>query len=268
MKILCPTDMSDHSVIALKYAVHLCNDLDAELHIISAYSVPKRSSTFVSIEDHVKNNTQEDLDKIVAGIIPLIKTDRIPIVQIYQGNAVSTIINYTEANDIDLIVMGTQGNNSLRTLLFGSVTKKIAAKSKVPILAIPEAIKDRLHSNKMLLALDNKVLEHEATFKTPKLMAHTLGLKIDILHIADEKEEYPFDPYISTYLGDTMGEVFIKNGKDPVVEIKKYAESNNVGILMMIRREKSFFNKLFNIGNTAEEIARTNIPLMILTDEE
>ncbi len=266
MKILCPTDMSEHSITALQYAVNLSNDLDAELHIVVAYHVPKQSASLVSIEEHIKKNTQEDLDKVVAGITPLIKNDRIPHTHIYRGNAVPTILKYSNANDIDLVVMGTQGNNSLRTLLFGSVTKKVAAKTKIPVLAIPQVVKDRLQSNKILMALDNKVLEHEATFRAPKALATRLGLKIDILHIAEKDEDFPFDPYISTYLGDTIGEVYIKNGKDPVKEIKKYAESNNVGMIIMIRRERSFFSKLFSVGNTAEEIARTNIPLMILPD--
>ena len=266
IKILCPTDMSDHSITALQYAVNLSNDLDAELHIITAYQVQKTASSFINIEEHIKHNTQEDLDKVMAGITPLIKNDRIPHVHIFRGNPVHTILRYSEANNIDLIVMGTQGDNSLRTLLFGSVTRKIGAKSKIPILAIPEAVKDRLQSNKILMALDNKILEHEATFRVPKSLAERLGLKIDILHIADKDEDFPFDPYISTYLGDTIGEVYIKNGEDPVEEIKAYAENNNVGILIMIRRERSFFSKLFQVGNTAQEIAKTNIPLMILPE--
>lgn len=258
--------MSDHSVIALQYAVNLSNDLDAELHIITAYNVPKKSTSFISIEGLIKKNTAEDLDKVIAGITPLIKNDRIPHVHIYRGNAVPTILHYTDANDIDLIVMGTQGDNSLRTLLFGSVTRKVAAKAKVPIMAIPEEVKGRLQSNKILMALDNKVLEHEATFKVPRSLATRLGLKVDILHVASKDEDFPFDPFISTYMGDTIGDVHVRNGKDPVTEIKNYAEKNNIGMLIMIRREKSFFNKLFQVGNTAEEIAKTNIPLMILPD--
>jgi len=266
MKILCPTDMSEHSVTALQYAVNLCNDLDAELHIITAYQVPTKSSSFVSIEEQIKNNTTEDLDKVIAGITPLIKNDRIPHTHIYRGNAVPTILHYSEANNIDMIVMGTQGDNSLRTLLFGSVTKKVAAKAKIPLLAVPQVVKERLQSNKILMALDNKVLEHESTFRVPKMLATTLGLKVDILHVAKEEEDFPFDPFISTYMGDTIGEVYIRNGQDPVKKIKQYVEENNVGLLIMIRREKSFFNKLFKVGNTAEEIAKTNIPLMILPD--
>ncbi|MEM9548892.1 MAG: universal stress protein [Bacteroidota bacterium] len=266
IKILCPTDMSEHSVTALHYAVNLANDLDAELHVITAYQVSKKASSFINIEDQVKGNTTEDLEKVMEEITPMIKNDRAPHVRVYRGNPVNVILKYSEANAIDLIVMGTQGDNSLRTLLFGSVTAKVGAKADIPMLAIPEAVKERLQSNKILMALDNKVLEHEATFRVPKSLAERLGLKIDILHIADKDEDFPFDPYISTYLGDTIGEVHIKNGKDPVNEIKVYAENNNVGILIMIRRERSFFSKLFQVGNTAQEIAKTDIPLMILPE--
>jgi len=266
MKILCPTDLSEHSITALKYAVNLCNDLDAELHIITAYQVPKKSSSFRSIEDQIKKNTHEDLSKVISGITPFIKNDRLPYSRVFRGNAVSCILKYTEDNHIDLVIMGTQGDNSLRTLLFGSVTKKVAAKTKVPILAIPEAVKERLQSNKILMALDNKVLEHESTFKVPRDLASRLGLKVDILHVAKKDEDLPFDPFISNYMGDTLGEVYIRNGQDPVKKIKQYAEKHNIGMLIMIRREKSFFNKLFKVGNTAEEIAKTNIPLMILPE--
>lgn len=266
MKILCPTDMSPHSVVALEYAVNLCNDLDAELHVICAYSVSSKTSSFVSIADKIKQNTQEDLDKLLAGITPLIKNDRLPHAKIYRAKAVTAILKYSEANDIDLVVMGTQGDNSLRTILFGSVTKKVAAKSKIPVLAIPEVVKDKLHSNKILMALDNKILENEKTFAVPKTIAERLGLKIDILHVTNNKKDFPFDPYISAYLGDTIGEVYIREGNDPVKLIKRYAEFHNIGMLIMIRRKKSYFEKLFTVGNTAEEIAKTNTPLLILSE--
>ena len=266
MKFLCPTDMSPHSITALKYAVNLSNDLDAELHIINAFKVPNPSSSFKSLEDEIKRNCEEDLAKVVAGILPLVKNDRIPISKTFRGNPVQTVLRYSNLNDIDLVIMGTQGDNSLRTLLFGSVTKKVAAQSKVPILAIPEVVKDQLQSNRILMALDNKILDNEVTFRVPRGLASRLGLKIDILHISNEDEEFPIDPFVSNYLGDTMGDVYIKKGNDPVKEIKKYAEENNVGMLIMVRRERSFFNKLFNVGNTAEEIAKTNIPLLILPE--
>ena len=266
MKILCPTDMSDHSVVALKYAVNMANDLDAELHIISAYQVSKGASGLVSIADKVKNCTEEDLEKVVSEILPLIKNDEPPITNVYRGSSVNTILKYADKNAIDLIIMGTQGDNSMRTILFGSVTKKVARQSKIPVLAIPQDVETKLQSNKILFAIDSGEIKSDAKFAVPKKIATDLGLRIDLLHIQRPNEDFPFDPFISGYLGNLLGEVILIDGKDPIFEIKKYAEEHNVGMVIMLRREKSFFQKLFFSGNTNEEIAKTNTPLMIIPE--
>ena len=266
MKILCPTDFSKHSKVALEYAVNLTNAIGAELHILGVYQVPKKASSFINIDDTVRENNEEDMKHLLAAIVPLMKSDNLPISHVHRGETVNTILKYAEKKEIDLIVMGTQGSNSLRTLLFGSVTRKVAAKSPIPILAIPEEVSNRLTSNKILLTIDDKSLEQESMFAVPKDLATTLNQKIDVLHISQNKDEFPFDPSIGLYLGDTLGEILLKEGKDPVSEIKEYAEHHDIGLLIMVRREKSFFQRLLTVGNTSEEIARTNIPLMILPD--
>lgn len=50
MKILCPTDFSDHASIALEYAMNLANTLGAEMHILAAFQVNKSSTSLISIE--------------------------------------------------------------------------------------------------------------------------------------------------------------------------------------------------------------------------
>lgn len=266
LKILCPTDFSDHAKIALEYAIHLANEIDAELHFIAAYEVPKKSSSFIALDDTIKKNNEEDMKELIAGISPLITNDILPISHVYRGHPVDIIPAYAEKYNMDLIIMGTQGNNSLRTLLFGSVTKRVASKSTVPVLAIPEIIAHELTSNNILLALDDKILENEDTFKTPRALLKALNLQVDIIHISDDDEDIPFDPFISSYLEGLIDEVVIRKGDDAVHEIKKYAEKNDVGMVMMVRRKKGFFERLLTVGNTSEEIARTNIPLMILPE--
>jgi nucleotide-binding universal stress UspA family protein len=86
------------------------------------------------------------------------------------------------------------------------------------------------------------------------------------LHIGPKDELIPYDPFVGAILGDTMGEVSIENGKDTIATIKKYAENNNVSMLIMIRRKKSFLQKLLIVGNTADELGKTNTPLMILPE--
>jgi len=266
MKILCPTDFSDHSTFALEYAMNLANTLDAELHILSVFQVRNSSSSFMSIDDAVRKGHEEDMQQLLAGLGPLISTDRPPITKVMKGYTVNSILRYAHHFGIDLIVMGTQGGNSLRTTLFGSTTKKLASKSAIPILAIPETVKHKLTSNSLLLALDDKELNDEEVFKIPLSIAKKLSLNIDILHIESKDEMIPFDPSISIYLDGVIGEVDIVKSKDTITAIKEYAENRNVGMLMMISREKSFLQKLLTIGNTSAELSKTNIPLMILPE--
>ena len=268
MKILCPTDFSEHSKIALEYAMNLCNALDAELHILSAYQVSKSSSSLINMDDIVRENHEEDMEALISGLGTLVKEDRLPITRVVKGRTVNSILKYVDHFDIDFVVMGTQGGNSLRTILFGSTTKKLAAKSTVPILAIPETVKHKLTNNKIVVAIDDQSLDNPKAFDVPVMFAKHLSQKIDVLHIKnkDETDEVAFDPYISEFLGDTMGEIIIEKGDDTIASIKNYAESNNIGMLIMLRREKSFLQKLLTVGNTAAELAKTNIPLMILPE--
>ncbi|MFT4534504.1 MAG: nucleotide-binding universal stress UspA family protein [Saprospiraceae bacterium] len=271
MKILCPTDFSEHSTIALEYAMNLANALDAEIHILSVYQVNKTATSLVSMDDIIRENHEDEMKKLVSGLGTLVKKDRLPLTKIMKGSTVNAILKYAKHFEIDLIVMGTQGGNSLRTILLGSTTKKLAGKTPIPILAIPETVKHQLANNKIVLALDNKLLNNSGVFKVPEMIAKHLSQKIDILHIKnnedkEDKEAIPFDPFTSEYLGDTMGEIIIEEGVDTIQSIKNYAESNNIGMLIMVRREKSFLQKLLIVGNTAAELAKTNIPLMIVPE--
>ena len=266
MKILCPTDFSAHSQVALEYAINLANTLDAEIHILSVFQVPKSSTSFVSLDEVIRKNNEEDMSKLIAGLGPLIKDDNLPISKVVKGATVKSILQYTDRNNIDLVVMGTQGSNSLRTVLFGSTTRAVAKSISTPVLAIPESLQYKLTNNRVILALDSKEIGGKDVVAVPVAIAKKLDLKIDIVHIQKHEEIIPFDPSISIFLEDTIGEVHIKPGGNAVAAIKEYAEDSNVGMLIMIRRAKSFFEKLLTVGDTSAELAQTNVPLMILPE--
>ena len=53
------------------------------------------------------------------------------------GEAAQQIVKYAQAEGIDLIVTGTRGHGALASIALGSVTMKLLALSKVPVLVIP-----------------------------------------------------------------------------------------------------------------------------------
>lgn len=56
--------------------------------------------------------------------------------QVVLGDAAEEIINYIEAEGIDLVIMGTHGRKGLNRILFGSVAERVIKMSSAPVLSI------------------------------------------------------------------------------------------------------------------------------------
>jgi nucleotide-binding universal stress UspA family protein len=267
--ILFPTDFSSHANMSLKYAVDLCNKVKGQLHIISAFQVIRSASTLISMREVILKNTEEDMTKLVTSIVQLIDHDMIPITSVIEGDTTDIIENYAKRKNIDLIIMGTQGSNSLKTVLFGSVTKKTVRNTKTPLLAIPMSETPiNLNEGKFLLAVDNQEIGESLGFKLLSKMLDRMNKKLDIIHITEKPNAdiFPFDPFIKNYLDDQMGEINIIENKDPINAIKSYVENNDVGMLVMKKRQHSFMERLLFKGNTGQELLITNVPLMIIPE--
>jgi nucleotide-binding universal stress UspA family protein len=117
------------------------------------------------------------------------------------------------------------------------------------------------------LALDDRILEDGTIFNVPLTIAKNLGVKIDIIHVDKKEKVVPYDPFISSYLGKSIGEVILETTyKDPIRVIKSYSENGNYGMIIMVHRSRSFFQRLFLDSNSAQEVEIINVPLLILPD--
>ena len=59
-----------------------------------------------------------------------------------DGKPSDVIVKIAEKQRIDLIVMGTNGRNSLSDYIVGSTTQKVIENSKCPVLVMPRGEKD------------------------------------------------------------------------------------------------------------------------------
>jgi len=65
----------------------------------------------------------------------LAQADVTPVV--WFGDAAEAILDYSESNDVDLIIMSTHGRSGVSRWLIGSVADKILRSSSVPVLLVP-----------------------------------------------------------------------------------------------------------------------------------
>lgn len=266
IKILCPTDFSDHAKLAMQHAVMLGNQLNAEMHFITSFVDVRATGAMKSMKRAIRENHEREMKYLTAGLQQLITTDHAAKFEVLEGSTVSSINIYIRNNDIDLVVMGTQGSNSIENVLFGSTTVKLLSQLEIPVLAVPAGLRYGPGDPKYVLAVDNQIVDANPAFKVLTGLSKATGRKIEILHIEKDQEDIPFDPFIASYLGDAMGEVVLIKGNDPLDEIHKYTKENNVELLIMIKRTHGLIHKIFVRDHTSLELAETTIPLLIIPE--
>lgn len=141
-KILHPTDFSDLSEGALRYALQFARDYEAALHVVhvvdEAYQywmsmVPNTMPVGAPVVDDVVRTSTESLERFVADKIG----DKVKsVAQVLSGNPAIEIVRYASDQAIDLIVIGTHGRGGLSHMLLGSVTEKVVRKAECPVLTV------------------------------------------------------------------------------------------------------------------------------------
>jgi universal stress protein A len=141
-RILVPTDFSDASTAALKYAVALADAFQARLHLLHVVEdlVERRWATELAMvmSPGLDADARRQSDEALTGL--LTREER----QAYSatvatelGTPFAAIVKYARREDIDLIVMGTHGRGRIAHLLIGSVAENVVRHAPCPVLTIP-----------------------------------------------------------------------------------------------------------------------------------
>jgi nucleotide-binding universal stress UspA family protein len=136
--VLVPTDGSAAASAAVDLAAAIGNEADATLHLLSVVEVTPPGLN-VRAEMHgekLEARAREIIETArrtaeAAGIESI--SDSIEI----DSSVDRAIRSHVEANDIDLVVLGTRGRTGLDRYLLGSVAETIVRTAPVPVLTVP-----------------------------------------------------------------------------------------------------------------------------------
>jgi nucleotide-binding universal stress UspA family protein len=139
MKILIAADGSEFSAGAARYVASHAGLLKERpevriLHVHAALPVTKSISR-KSVDEYYR---QESLKALAVAEKELDKA-KIPYSSTWcTGDAAEQIARYAKDEKVDLIVTGSHGLGALARLAMGSVTTKLVALTKTPVLVIPK----------------------------------------------------------------------------------------------------------------------------------
>jgi nucleotide-binding universal stress UspA family protein len=140
-KIICPTDFSDPSNLALENAIELAEHFSSELllvHVLAPLSVAPTMTghsaiSFSEIMNEMRTSTDNLLNHMVENKIPgHIKAQT----RLLEGVPAEEISHCAKEENVDLIVISSHGKSGWKRLMFGSVTDKVMRIARCPVLIV------------------------------------------------------------------------------------------------------------------------------------
>jgi len=134
--ILHPTDFSERSGHAFRFACLLARDLGAHLIVLhvmppEAIALQGEFMTYVPPSDKYREELSEKLHWLGAED-PAVEVEHL----LEEGDPAAVILRVVETTPCDLIVMGTHGRTGLSRVLMGSVAEEVVRRASCPVLTL------------------------------------------------------------------------------------------------------------------------------------
>lgn len=138
-RILCPIDFSDGAQHAMRAAVQLAIDADAELVLCHVWYVPSIafSGEGVYPADALARMRDEAFAQLEAARSDAVAQGARRVgLQFVEGQPWQKIVAALDDSTFDLVVIGTHGRTGVTHLLLGSVAEEVVRQAPCPVLTL------------------------------------------------------------------------------------------------------------------------------------
>ncbi|MCH4553891.1 universal stress protein [Aestuariibaculum lutulentum] len=273
--ILLPTDFSENSWNAIKYAMQLFKNETCTFYLLNIYTPAIYHVEYVLVQpaqfgmyDAVRDNSIHGLEDFKTRIKNEYDNPKHTIEIIAAFNTlISEINDIIKDKRIDYVVMGTKGATGAEGILFGSNTVHVLKHVKCPVLAIPSEFEfEEIHE--VLFPTDYGVKYEERQIKPILDLISLNHTCINILHVLDgyglagyqkeNKEALKNHFKNATYLIHEVDKQTVEQG------ISNFQLKNRINLLVMLNNKHSFFTNLF-FKSTINQIGfHLNVPFLVI----
>ncbi|MFH4964026.1 universal stress protein [Gaetbulibacter sp. M235] len=274
-KILLPTDFSENSWNAIKYALQLFKNETCKFYILNTYTPVVYDVEFVLVSpaqfgmvDAIKETALKHLKDLEERIKREYSNPKHSFKTMLQFNTlISEMEEIVEDQAIDYVVMGTQGATGAKEVLFGSNTVHVFNKIKCPVIAIPENFKfEPLHE--ILFPTDYEINYTKKLLKPLIYLTSLYISRVNVLNVSFgyelTEEQEKNKKALETFL-DKTANLFHSVSNETVQEaITTFQQRARINLLVMINNKHSFFENLF-FKSTINQIGfHLNIPFLLI----
>lgn len=276
--ILIPTDFSENSWNAVKYALEFFKETTCDfylLHVTLIYNYASGESPVMPlpavevIDKTILKQSKTNLKKLVKKIELLPHNAKHHFYTLNNYDYfIDAVKNHVDEKSIDLIVMGTKGASGLKKVMIGSNTGDLITRVKCPVLIIPEnaafkEIKEIAFPTDYHLFYPTKILNSILEFT--KMYDSALR----IVHIAKKDEEVTDfqlenKEFLENFFAEEKHSFHRITNKKIEDGVQCFVESRDIDMIIMIAKSLNLFQRIL-FRPTVEEISyHTDVPFLVL----
>lgn len=273
-RILLPTDFSDNSFEAIRYALLVYKDVVCTFYLLHTYTPPIYHTEYlmgspgqIGLGDVLQESSMTQLEKLKARLENQYgNTEHTFVVHTAFNTLLSEVSEMVQALSIDMIIMGTKGATGAKEILFGTNTVHVIKKAKCPVVAVPpkytyEPPKEILFPSDYEIEFKKTNIEHLLT------LAKLHKSRINVLHVRtgydlnaiQEKHKGQLEKLLG---GSALFHEVPDNGI--IAAINQFQLKEKVNLLVMVQNKHTFLERLF-IEPVIKKIGfHITVPFMVM----
>ncbi len=275
ISILLPTDFSQNSMNAIKYALEFFKYQKAEFYFMHAYQNEfydhdelVSRAVFDDILDGVRNRSEENLEKLLKTVKDISPNPKHTYHTISAYNTLVEEANLiADGKNIDLIVMGTKGKSDERHLVFGSQTFQVLKYVQCPVLAIPSNYTNT-QPKRMLFPTDYLIPYKRRELKLLCDLAASYRSVVYVLHVSKSEKLSMRQEDNQAFIKETICKNDInfdtESSKKIAETIQEYIKNNAIDMLVMVNTQHSFLEDMLFPSTIDKVSLDLQIPLLAL----
>lgn len=256
--VIVPVDFSPTSLHAARYAAQL---------LVGHYGV-----TLVLYHSYSKASDGEKIQADLENLKEELMKDHIVKMEVLAHNEDDFVDGLEKAarhRVADLVIMGISGKSSLAQVLFGSNTLKMAETKVCPVLIVPEEASFTPIKNVMLTSDFKKTFETTPSGPIKDFLdvfhpqLHIVNVDED--HFISLTEDYEKEKQdLKQLFASYNPEFYFMRLYDIDEALNLFAETRNIDLMIVIKKDHSFLGKLFKGDRTKKLTYQSKVPILVM----
>jgi nucleotide-binding universal stress UspA family protein len=279
--MLIPVDFTEVSEDGIKTAVLASKKVTGSIHLVHIINRPLPGGLAQDADLMASQQQLAENELVLEQLIKKKLKDLDKLVEFYEfdkkdvhthvlvGDFDIQMEKFTDDHSIDLVIMGTEGENTLTELFTGSHAERTIRHTDIPVLAVRK-YDPSMRFDKLLMAID--IRDHDETaVRRIKKFTESLDMELILVHVKKKKDaieeniEATLTRFAEKY---NLSQYTIEIAADGKVakKLEELSEKHQVDMIATFTDADSGLIRLFFGSKTRDLLKHTDVPLLSVHD--